>query len=170
MPDAAVPPSQVTAVPRRMRQICALCAAVVVLALAFVALTLPSSSTGVVRFHASDQIAVAGIGLVLGAAILCLGRARVDADASGVTIKNVVGGRTVPWSMVRAVAFDRKSPWATLRLTNDDEVTLFAVQAIDRERALRATEGLRALLAAAKAEQAAAEARLPAPPPLLYDN
>ena len=153
-----------------MRQICGVCAALVVVALAFVALTLPSSSTGVVRFHASDQIAVAGIGLVLGAAILFLGRSRVDADASGVHIKNLVGGRTYPWSMVRAVAFDRKSPWATLRLTNDDEVALFAVQALDKERAALATEGLRALLAAAKAQEAAAKARLPAPPPLLYDN
>ena len=170
MPDAAVEPSQVTVVPRRMRQICAIGAGVVVLAMAFVALTLPSSSTGVVRFHASDQVAIAGIGLVLGAAILFLGRSRVDADTSGVHIKNLVGGRTYPWSTVRAVAFERKSPWATLQLTNDDEVALFALQALDGERAALATEGLRALLAAAKAEEAAARARLPAPPPLLYDN
>jgi hypothetical protein len=163
MSDVALPPPDVTAVPRRMRQICAACATVVVVAMALVALTLPSSSTGVVRFHASDQVAVAGIGLVLGAAILFLGRSRVDADAAGVRIKNVVGGRTVPWSMVRAVAFDRKSPWATLLLTNDDEMALFAVQALDKERAVQATEGLRALLAAAKAKE-------PARPPLLYDN
>src|SRR4051812_23619189 len=136
---AAAPPS-VTAVPRRMRLLCAVCAAVVVVFLAVVALTLPSSSTGVVRFHASDQVAVAGLGLVLGAGILFLGRSRVDADASGVRIRNLVGGRTVPWSMVRAVAFERKSAWATLLLTNDDEVALFAVQAIDRERAVQATE------------------------------
>ena len=61
------------------------------------------------------------------------------------------------------MAFDRKSSWATLRLRNDDEVALFAVQAVDREHAVRAVEGLRALLAAA-------EARRPTPPPLLYPD
>ena len=61
-------------------------------------------------------------------------------------------------------AFDRKSAWASLRLRNDDEVALLAVQAVDREHAVRAVEGLRALLAAA------AGADDPMPPPLLYDT
>ena len=69
----------------------------------------------------------------------------------------------LPWDAVRAVAFDRTSSWATLRLRNDDEVALFAVQAVDREHAVRAVDGLRALLRAA-------EARRPAPPPLLYPD
>jgi hypothetical protein len=82
---------------------------------------------------------------------------------TGVRIQNVIGNRTVPWSAVRAVRFERKSRWATLQLTNDDVLALFAVQAIDGERAVRATNGLRALLAAHVAAQ-------PAKPPLLYDD
>jgi hypothetical protein len=144
-----------------MRQLLALVAATVVGVMTYVALTLPSSSTGVVRFHATDQVAMAGIGLVLGAAILMLGRSRVDADATGVRVRNVAGQRVLPWSMVRAVRFDRKSPWATLQLRNEDVVVVLAVQAVDRERAVRAVEGLRALLAAARAAE-------PTPPPLLY--
>jgi Bacterial PH domain len=155
------PPSPVSAVPRRMRQLCAAVALVVVAAMTYVAITLQSSSTGVVRFHTSDQVAIGGLGLVLGAAILALGRSRVDADASGVRIRNIVGERVLPWSMVRAVRFDRKSSWATLLLRNDDEVAVLAVQAVDKERAVRAVEGLRALLAAARAQE-------PVPPPLLY--
>ena len=54
---------------------------------------------------------------------------------------------------MRAVAFDRKSPWASLVLRNGDEVALLAVQAVDKERAVRAVEGLRALLAAAHAQE-----------------
>ena len=73
----------------------------------------------------------------------------------------VAGQRVLPWSMVRAVRFDRKSPWATLQLRNEDVVVVLAVQAVDRERAVRAVEGLRALLAAARALE-------PTPPPLLY--
>ena len=144
-----------------MRQLLALVAAGVVGVMTYVALTLPSSSTGVVRFHGTDQWAMGGLGVVLGAAILFLGRSRVDADATGVRVRNVAGDRVLPWSMVRAVRFDRKSQWATLQLRNDDEVAVFAVQAVDRERAVRAVEGLRALLAAARALE-------PTPPPLLY--
>ena len=146
-----------------MRQACALAALVVVAVMAVVALTLPSSSTGVVAFGTADQFAIAGLGLALGAGLLALGRSRVEADVEGIRWTNVAGRHELPWSAVRAVAFDRKSPWATLRLENDDEVALFAVQAVDKERAVAAVEGLRALRAAARAND-------PVRPPLLYDD
>ncbi|TFV86181.1 PH domain-containing protein [Blastococcus sp. CT_GayMR16] len=144
-----------------MRLLCALAAAVVVVVMGLVALSLQSNSTGVVEFGPVDQVAIAGLGLVLGAGILFLGRSRVDADADGIRWRNVVLQHELPWSAVRSVAFDRKSSWASLILRNDDEVALFAVQAVDKERAAQAVEALRALLAAAQAQE-------PTPPPLLY--
>jgi hypothetical protein len=144
-----------------MRLLCAVVAAVVVGLMLVVALTLQSSSTGVVAFGPVDQVAIAGLGVVMGAGILSLGRSRVDADATGIRWRNVVLQHELPWTAVRAVAFERKSAWASLVLRNGDEVALVAVQAVDKERAVRAVEGLRALLAAAKAQE-------PAPPPLLY--
>jgi hypothetical protein len=146
-----------------MRLVCALVAGVVLAVGLFVALTLPSNSTGVIEFGTVDQIAVAGLALLLAAGVLFLGRSRVDADGESIRFRNIVLTHELPWDSVRAVAFDRKSSWATLRLRNDDEVALFAVQAVDREHAVRAVEGLRALLAAA-------EARRPKPPPLLYPD
>jgi hypothetical protein len=146
-----------------MRLLCAIGAAVVVGAMLVAGLLLKSSSTGVVSFGTADQVAIIGIGLVLGAGILLLGRARVDADITGVRIRNIATRHELPWQVVRAVRFDRKSAWASLLLTNDDEVTVLAVQAMDKERAVRAVEGLRALLAAARAQE-------PAPPPLLHDD
>jgi len=71
--------------------------------------------------------------------------------------------RELPWAAVRAVRFDRKSAWASLALENGDETAVIAVQAVDGEYAARAVEGLRALHAAARAQD-------PVPPPLLYDN
>jgi hypothetical protein len=159
----AISPPPVSATPRTLRQLCAVAAVVVLAATAVVVITLPSSSTGVVSFAVVDQVALAGLGVILAAAVLTLGRPRMDADATGVRIQNVIGTRTVPWSVVRAVRFERKSRWATLQLTNDDVVAVFAVQAIDGERAVQATNGLRALLAAHVAAQ-------PARPPLLYDD
>jgi hypothetical protein len=146
-----------------MRHVLGLLAAAVVLVGAFVALTLPDNSTGVVAFGTVDQLAVAGIGVVLGAGVLLLGRSRVDAAAEGIRIRNLAITHELPWTAVRAVAFDPKSSWASLVLRNGDEVSLLAVQAADRERAVQAVEGLRALLAEAKAKE-------PAPPPLLYDD
>lgn len=146
-----------------MRMVCAGLAAVVVAVGLFVALTLRSNSTGVIEFGTVDQVAVAGLALLLGAGVLSLGRSRVDADAERIRFRNIALTHELPWDAVRAVAFDRKSAWATLRLRNDDEVSLLAIQAADREHAVRAVEGLRALLAAA-------EAKRPTPPPLLYPD
>jgi hypothetical protein len=146
-----------------MRQLCAVLAAVVVAVMAYAALTLKSSSTGVVRFGVVDQFAIGGLGVVIAAGLLALGRSRVDADADSVRFRNIALGHELPWTMVRAVAFDRKSPWASLVLRNGDEVALLALQAVDKQRALRAVEGLRDLLAAAQAKE-------PARPPLLYDD
>jgi hypothetical protein len=160
-------PPPVSAVPRRLRIICAAAAAVVVAVMAVVGLLLKSTATGVVNFRTSDQVAMVGLGLVLGAGILLLGRSRVDADADGIRVLNILGRHELPWSAVRAVRFDRNSAWASLLLSNDDELAVLAVQASDRMRAVRAVEGMRALLAHAHAIE---EARRPARPPLLYDD
>jgi hypothetical protein len=157
------PPPAVSVVPRRLRLLCAVSAGIVVAVMVVVGVLLKSSSTGVVTFRTPDQVAMIGLGLLLGAGILMLGRSRVDADADGVRVRNILGRHQVPWSAVRAVRFDRNSAWASLLLTNDDELALLAVQAGDRMRAVDAVEGLRALLAHARSLE-------PAKPPLLYDD
>ncbi len=156
-------PVRVSAVPRRLRLVCALAAAAVVVAMTVVGLLLPGSSTGVVQFGWADQVAIIGIGVCLGAGILTIGRSRIDADASGVRVRNVFVTHELPWAAVRSVRFDRHSSFASLLLTNGDEVSLLAVQAADREHAVRAVDGLRALLAEVRAAE-------PAPLPLLYDD
>jgi hypothetical protein len=159
----STPPPAVSAVPRRLRIVCAAAAAVVVAVMVVVGLLLKSTATGVVTFRTSDQVAMVGLGVLLGAGILLLGRSRVDADVDGVRVRNILGRHEVPWSAIRAIRFDRNSAWASLLLTNDDELALLAIQAGDRMRAVAAVEGLRALLAYAKSLE-------PAKPPLLYDD
>lgn len=146
-----------------MRLVCGAVAAVVVVVMVVVAVLLKSSSTGTVSFHTADQVAMIVLGLVIGGAILLLGRARVDADADGVRVRNILATHRLPWDLVRAVRFEHSSAWASLALTNGDELSVLAVQAADGERAAEAVEGLRALL----------EASRPTPPPsvpLLYDD
>src|SRR5690349_21472216 len=120
--SSAPAPTRVSAVPRRMRQLLALAAVVVVVAMTVVALTLRSSSTGVVHFGTVDQVSLFGVGLVIAGGLLFLGRARVDADATGIRFRNFALDHDLPWTAVRAVAFERKSPWAALVLRNGDEV------------------------------------------------
>lgn len=152
-----------SAVPRRLRLVLAVVAAVVLAVMVYVALGLKETTNTVVTYRTSDQVALAGVGLVLAAGILFLGRSRVDADAEGVQVRNLLVHHRLPWSAVRAVRFDRKSSWASLLLENGDEISVLAVQAADREHAVRAVEGLRALRDAARAND-------PVRPPLLYDD
>jgi len=152
-----------------MRLVCAIAAAVVVTVMAVVGVLLKSTANGVVIFRTSDQVAMVGLGIVLGAGIVLLGRSRVDADAEQVRVRNILGTHTIPWTRVRAVRFERSSSWATLALTNDDEIAVLAVQAADRMRAVEAVEGLRRLLAASQAAERAQRAERP-DVPLLYDD
>ncbi|MGY2128261.1 PH domain-containing protein [Blastococcus sp. SYSU DS0617] len=156
-------PVTVTAVPRRLRLLLAVLAGVVLLVAAVVALSLPSTTNTVVNYGVVDQVALAGLGLLLAVGVLFLGRSRVDADASGIRVRNLFIRHELPWRSVRAVRFERKSAWGSLALENGDEVSLLGLQAVDGEYAARAVEGLRALHAAARADD-------PVPPPLLYDN
>jgi hypothetical protein len=104
-----------------------------------------------------------GLGLLLAVGILLLARPRVDADDAGVRVRNILGSHDLPWPAVRSVRFERKSSWATLLLVTGEEIAVLAVQSVDGERAVAATEGLRALLAANRPPE-------PPRPPLLYDN
>jgi hypothetical protein len=146
-----------------MRLVLALAGAVVVAVMGVVAAGLKETTNTVVTYRTSDQFAMLGLGLVIAAGLVFLGRSRVDADASGVRVRNVVVHHQLPWQAVRAVRFERKSAWASLLLENGDEISLHGLQVADKTEALAAVEGLRALHAAKRAQD-------PVKPPLLYDD
>lgn len=100
-------------------------------------------------FERGDQTAMIGLGILIALGILAFCRPRVVADEAHVKIRNVVGGYDLPWSVVRAVRFDRNSPWATLELTNDEQVSVHALQAADKDYAVDGVRALRALHSAA---------------------
>lgn len=102
-------------------------------------------------FQRGDQVAMIGLGVLLGLGILAFCRPRVVADAEGVHVRNVVGGYDLPWSVVRAVRFDRNSAWASLELHDDEQVAIHALQAVDKDYAVDGVRTLRALHSAASA-------------------
>lgn len=157
-------PRQVTAVPRVLRIALTVVAAGIVGAMTVIAVLLPSSSVGVVAFGLVDQLAMFGLGLAMGGAVLFLGRPRVDADVHGVRVRNIASTQHLSWSRVKAVRFEEKSSWATLLLHNGDEISVLALQASDGQRAVAAVRGLRSLLAAYEAANAKPREDLLYPP------
>jgi len=137
--------------PKRIRFVAGTAAAAVVVLFTAVSFGLRGSAgfenSG--RFERGDQAAMIGLGVLIALGILALTRPRVSADADGIKIRNIVGTYELPWSVVRAVRFDRKSPWAMLDLYDDDQVALHALQAADKEYAVEGVRTLRALREAA---------------------
>ena len=101
------------------------------------------------QFARGDQTAMIGLGVLIGLGILAFCRPRVIADGERIRIRNVVGGYDLPWSVVRAVRFDRNSPWAQLELHDDEQVSIHALQAADKDYAVDGVRTLRALHSAA---------------------
>lgn len=96
-------------------------------------------------FQPGDRAAMIGLGILIALGILAFCRPRVVADEQGVHVRNVVGGYDLPWNVVRAVRFDRNSPWAQLELFDDEQVSIHALQAVDKDYAVDGVRALRAL-------------------------
>jgi len=102
------------------------------------------------HFEKGDQSAMIGLGVLIGLGILAFTRPRVWAGPDGIKIRNVVGGYDLPWAVVKAVRFDRNSPWATLDLEDDEQVSIHALQAADKMYAVDGVRALRGLLTASR--------------------
>jgi hypothetical protein len=138
--------SVVTVRPRRIRLVCWASAAAVLVVFSLVATSLTGATgDGYGSFQRGDQLAMIGLGLFAALGILLFTRPRVDADARGVRVRNVIGSHDLPWEVVRGVRFDRGAPWASLELHDDDLLPMVALQAADKERAVEAVRALRRL-------------------------
>ena len=136
--------------PRRVRVVAGVVA--VALVVLFTALSFGlkgSTGAGYGQFRSGDQFAMIGLGVLAALGALMFTRPRVVADAAGVRVRNVLGGYDLPWSVVRAIRFDRHSPWAMLELHDDETISVHALQAADKDYAVNGVRALRALHAAA---------------------
>jgi hypothetical protein len=128
--------------PRKVRWAAAVVAVLLIAVFSVVGALLRDTPTGVI-FQVSDQIAMVGIGVLLGSGALLFARPRVRADAEGIEVRNVAGTRRFDWSLVEGVSFPDGSAWARLDLPDDEYVPIMAVQAIDGRHAVVATRELR---------------------------
>lgn len=130
--------------PRKVRWYAGSAGAVLLAVFVVIAVLLKDSRTGV-NFQTSDQVAMAGIGAMLAAAVLWLTWPRVRADATGIEVRNLVGTRRFGWETVRQVTFPDGARWARLELPDDEYVPMLAIQSLDGDRAVAAMRELRRL-------------------------
>ena len=140
----------VVARPRRLTRVCWLVAALVVVVFGVLAVALGRGPEGDARFRIADQIAFFVLGLIVAGVALLFTRARVEATAEGVHVRNPFGTKDVPWQVVREVRLDDGAPWAVLELQDDETVQMLAVQANDGDAAVDVVLELRALLKASR--------------------
>ncbi|MBF9127963.1 PH domain-containing protein [Plantactinospora sp. S1510] len=147
-------PAAVRVRPRRIRVVCWILSPALFVTFTLLSIGLHGSTgSGAATFQRGDQLAMIGLGVLGGLLVLLFTRPRVEADARGVRVRNVVGSYEVPWSVVRAVRFDRGSAWANLELHDDELMPILALQAVDRELAVDGVRALRALHAGAHQQQ-----------------
>ena len=111
-----------------------------------VGLVLKVGSTGVV-FQTADQVAMVVLGVVLAGAALLFARPRLRVGSAGFSVRNMLGDRLVPWSDVVGVSFPVGSRWARIDLPDDEYIPIVAIQAVDKDRAVDAMDGVREQLA-----------------------
>jgi hypothetical protein len=139
--------------PTKVRLFAGIVAAVFVAVFVVVAIFLKDSNTGV-YFKTSDQVAMVGIGLFLALAVLWITWPRVRADADGIEVRNLLGARRFPWSVIRGVSFPDGAWWARLELPSEEYVPMLAIMAMDGDRAVAAMRELRRLHREATAKPA----------------
>jgi PH (Pleckstrin Homology) domain-containing protein len=120
-------------------------AVVLVVAHVLVGLLLKIGSTGVI-FQTSDQIAMVVLGVVLAGLVLLFARPRLRVGPAGLSVRNVLSDRLVPWSDVVAVSFPAGARWARIDLPDDEYIPLMAIQSVDKDRAVAAMDTVRSLV------------------------
>ena len=121
-------------------------AVVLVVAHVVIGLLLKMGSTGVI-FRTSDQIAMAVLGVVLAGLVLLFARPRLRVGAAGLSVRNVLSDRLVPWDDIVGVSFPVGARWARIDLPDDEYVPLMAIQSVDKDRAVAAMDTVRSLVA-----------------------
>jgi hypothetical protein len=103
-------------------------------------------SSGVI-FQTADQVAMAVLGLVIAGAVLLFARPRLRVGPAGLSVRNLLSYRLIPWSDVVGVSFPAGRRWARIDLPDDEYVPVMAIQAVDKDRAVEAMDTVRSLLA-----------------------
>ena len=128
--------------PRRARIFAYVAAFVIATTLIVVGLLLKMKSTGVF-FQTADQVAMAVLGLVLAGLVLLFTRPRLLVGPTGLSVRNLLGDKLIPWEDIVGVSFPAGRRWARIDLPDDEYVPVLAIQVVDKDRAVDAMDTVR---------------------------
>ncbi len=100
-----------------------------------------------VYFQTADQIAIGLLGMVIAGLVLLFARPRLRVGPAGISVRNLLGDRLVPWADVVDVSFPTGARWARVDLPDDEYIPAMAIQAVDKQRAVEAMDTVRDLIA-----------------------
>lgn len=92
-------------------------------------------------YRLPDRVGIILVGLAIAYVLHRIGAVRLEADAEGLTVVNVVRRRRLEWPQVVRVALPPGDPWLTLDLSDGDTLAVMGIQGSDgryaREQASR---------------------------------
>lgn len=94
----------------------------------------------------ADQVAIAGLALVLAGSVLLLTRPRLKVGKAGLAVRNLLEYQVIPWDQVVDVSFPKGRRWARIDLPAHEYVPVVAVQLVDRDHAVAAMDTVRELM------------------------
>jgi len=123
------------------------CSAVVLIVFVVTASVMKRYNAGA-DFNDKDQAGTVVVGVVLAALLIMPTRPRLVADEDSVRLRSFLGGwRVVPWEVIVDVRFPSKVRFAQLVLPADETLAIYAIQRLDKQRAVEAMRELRELFA-----------------------
>lgn len=132
--------------PRRLPRLAWAVAGVLALAGILVGVFNNRSSGAFIR--AADQIAYAGLALVMASVIVTLAtRPRLRVGPAGLAVRNVLEERLIAWPDVVDIAFPAGKRWPRVELPAYEYVPVLAIQSFDQDRAVQAMDTVRSLMA-----------------------
>jgi hypothetical protein len=138
----------VRARPHRTAAIAWAASAVVLVVFVITALVMRRYNAGA-TFGAKDQIGTVVVGVVVALLLIMPTYPRLVADETAIRTRSFLGNyRVIPWDVVVDVRFPANVRFAQIVLPADETLAIYAVQRWDKERAVEAMDGLRALFAA----------------------
>jgi hypothetical protein len=100
-------------------------------------------------FGVKDQVATVVVGVIVALLLIMPTYPRLVADEHEIRLRSFLGNyRVIPWDVVVGVRFPSSVRFAQLVLPGEETLAIYAVQRWDKDRAVEAMDGLRALFAA----------------------
>jgi hypothetical protein len=138
----------VTARPVVMSRIAWAASALVLVAFVVTALLMKRYNAGA-YFTDGDQVATLVVGVILAGLLIMPTRPRLVADAESVRLRAFLGGwRIIPWDVIVRIDFPSDVRFARVVLPGEEALAIYAVQRLDKERAVETMRRLQELFAA----------------------